>query len=112
MRAGERVAVKVLVDNHWHLGRRCSPGEIIHLHEVQLRHLGNRVQRPPSAPVAQPAEVSPAKVEGPDTPDTRGDDDGGGEDPDPEPERHPDDPWFLPLKGNIKLGPHDIEGLD
>lgn len=88
MRAGERVAVKVLVDNHWHKGRRCAPGDIIHLHEVQLQQLGNRVQRPPSVPQAdEPLEVSPAKVESPETDSAGGDDDGGGEDPDPEPER-------------------------
>jgi hypothetical protein len=98
MRAGERVAVKVLVDNHWHQGRRCSPGEIIHLHEVQLRQLGNRVQRPPSAPVAdEPLEVSPAKVESPGADSASGDDDGGGEDPDPEPEPA--------LSASIEVGP-------
>lgn len=87
MRAGQRVAVKVLVDNHWHQGRRCAPGDIIHLHEVQLRHLGTRVQRPPVTPPAGGAvEVSPAKVESPSTEAGEGDDDGGGEDPDPEPE--------------------------
>lgn len=87
-----RIPVRVVVDNHVHAGRRCAPGDVIHLRPDQVRWMGTRVQRAdrPELHVRATARVAvpPAPEHSGD--DAAGDDDSPPDDPEPEPE--PDHP--------------------
>lgn len=81
-----RIAVRLLVSDHTHRGRRCVRGEVIRLHEWQVQWLGARVQRVFSAEVPS---REPQNVAVPPAPERDGDESGGDgspDDPDPEPE--------------------------
>lgn len=85
----ERIAVRVLVEDHVHRGRRCARGEVIQLREWQVQWLGTRVQRV-FAPKVEPRE--PVSVALPPSPEPDRDESGGDDapdDPDPEPEPGP-----------------------
>lgn len=84
-----RIPVRVVVDNHVHAGRRCAPGDVIHLRPDQVRWMGTRVQR---ADRPERKLRASARVAVPPAPEHSGDDAGGDDSPPEDPDPDPDHP--------------------
>ncbi len=103
-----RIAVRVLVDDHTHRGRRCARGAVIDLRPDQVQWLGLRVQRLYTPQAVADAGDDVTLPAAPERDDSEGGSDNVPDDPDPEPE--PEDEG-QPAGGAAKHRQQGVSGI-